>query len=1030
MILKNFSFFFIFLLLRDGLFAQQPEMLHFKKIEGLSQNTAYAITKDKQGFLWIATSNGLNRYDGVEMKVYKPPLEPNEGQMEGRVIRSRLLEDEKGRIWFSTDLVVHALDKRKEVFNKHRLTIGSKQIERFANPVIKLNDNLWLASIADGVFDLNTKTNRIIQYAVTERDEKGNVIQLMYHGVYDNSSKLWFASNKGLLSFDLTTKKWQRFLSRRSFYAVACVKDTIYACEGKNVVWFHKTNFQSAGCTIVDENEFSRGLTRCLFADVKQNIWMGDENGNVYCKWAGKDSFKWLGNINGTVHPKGHYPVYSIYADSTDILWVGAYTLGLLKAETNQQQFKSYPQIESNAHDLFINSIYENNPDEILIGTFESGLVVYNKKTNKETELKLPYEKPELPYSKSVQLIQEDSKGNVWTSKSGYLFVRKKGDKTFLALKFPVVSNALQVPQMWSMAEYKNSLLIGTTVGLYQVWETNGNYQIKHLSQFGQDRVFYIWVATSGELWIAYEAGGITVYKNVERPVKLKHLFASANVRSILYDKKHQLHWIASSSGLIAFHTSSGRYKNFTESDGLLNSYVYGVLQNDDQLWISTSYGLSKASFVFRNNSVLPAAHFTNFSTGDGLPDNVFNARAFHKGASGIFYFGTTKAVTWFKPLEIRSAQEAPSIRIIDLLVNDKRPDSLLAPEYIDKLLLGYKQNNLFFRFRAIDFENPAGISYAYKLEGWDKDWIYSKQLNEVRYNNLPHGSYTFKIKAATGAGKWTDEPYSISISIQPPFWNTWWFYVLAGITILYAAIVITKSLSQRKLRTQLRELEKQRAIEHERNRIGKDMHDEIGSGLTHIALLSELLQTQNKNGDEIKKDVSDISSSARKLVESMSEIIWALNPQNDTLENLLAYLREQTLTYFEPFDICYEIQFPDDVPFIPLSNEQRRNLFLVAKEALNNALKHSGATEIKLMMKYESEMIHFYITDNGKGFDESKIKIASNGLRNMKKRMNDVGGNFNLTNSKAGVSIHFWLKASVKENGHTTFFTSQKNQS
>ncbi|HTM92082.1 MAG TPA: triple tyrosine motif-containing protein, partial [Flavisolibacter sp.] len=474
-----------------------------------------------------------------------------------------------------------------------------------------------------------------------------------------------------------------------------------------------------------------------------------------------------------------------------------------------------------------------------------------------------------------------------------------------------------------------------------------------------------------------------------------------------------------------------GLYENFTENDGLLNSYVYGVLQDKDQLWLSTSYGLSKASVAFSNNSALPTLQFTNFTTGDGLPDNVFNARAFHKGASGTFYFGTTRAVTWFRPVEIRSTSKPPSVRVIDLLVNDKRPDSLLSPEYIDKLFLAYKQNSLFFRFRGIDFNNPQKITYAYKLEGWDKDWIYSKQLNEVRYSNLPHGKYVFEIKAANGAGSWIDSPYTIDITIQPPFWRTWWFYVLAGVAVLYAAIVITKAVSQRKLRKQLRELEKQAAIEAERYRISRDMHDEIGSGLTQIALMSELIETQKNANEELKKDVGTISSSARKLVGNMSEIIWALNPRNDSLENLLAYLREQTLAYFEPFNIQYDIQFPDEVPFVKLSNEQRRNLFLVGKEALNNALKHSGADEIRLSMEYKNNTIHFYISDNGKGIGENKIKTASNGLRNMRKRMADIGGIFDLSSDETGCFIHFSMPASFeKRESATTFFTSFEKQS
>ncbi|HTM93622.1 MAG TPA: hypothetical protein VL095_14475, partial [Flavisolibacter sp.] len=382
-------FFGLFL---PAVYAQQAETLHFKRIEGLSQSTGYSITKDKQGFLWIATGNGLNRYDGIEMKVYKPSLEPGKGQMQGRVIRSRLLEDEKGQIWFSTDLAVHEFNKREEAFNKHDLITGDKQneTEKFANPIIKLGDHLWLANATDGIFDLNTETKEITSYPLTEKDEKGNLIQLMYHGIYDDNAKFWFATNKGLLSFDLTTKKWQRFLKGGSFYSISYSKDTIYASEGKDVVWFHKTTFHYGNNVFVDNTEFSRGLIRCLYTDVKQNTWMGDEIGNVYCKAAGNMVFRWVGNINGNIKPKSHYPVYCFYADG-NTLWAGAYTLGLLKSELDQQQFKSYPQEGSNANEIFVNSIYETSPNEILIGSFENGIMVLDKKNNTATELKLPY---------------------------------------------------------------------------------------------------------------------------------------------------------------------------------------------------------------------------------------------------------------------------------------------------------------------------------------------------------------------------------------------------------------------------------------------------------------------------------------------------------------------------------------------------------------------------------------------------------------------------------------------------------------
>ena len=198
--------------------------------------------------------------------------------------------------------------------------------------------------------------------------------------------------------------------------------------------------------------------------------------------------------------------------------------------------------------------------------------------------------------------------------------------------------------------------------------------------------------------------------------------------------------------------------------------------------------------------------------------------------------------------------------------------------------------------------------------------------------------------------------------------------------------------------------------IVKERSRISSDMHDEIGSGITHIALLSELIQTQQKEVPGLKKDINVIATSARKLVQTMSEIIWAMNPQNDTLENLLAYIREQSHQYFESMDMHFEIYFPDAVPDIKLSNEQRRNLYLVTREALNNAMKHSGATCIQLKLEIQKKTCCFSVTDNGKGINEKVNKPGSNGLRNMNKRMEDIEGSIEWLSLERGTIVKYCL--------------------
>ena len=349
---------------------------------------------------------------------------------------------------------------------------------------------------------------------------------------------------------------------------------------------------------------------------------------------------------------------------------------------------------------------------------------------------------------------------------------------------------------------------------------------------------------------------------------------------------------------------------------------------------------------------------------------------------------------------------------ITSILVDDK-------PYIKDKLYvqnktiaLRYNQNNVTFQFAALDFTRPQANKVKFILEGWDKTWITSTDKN-FRYSHLAPGSYLLKVKAANSDGLWNKEEKLILI-VNAPFWLRTWFYFWMGIGLIICIVYITYFVSQQKIRKRLRLLEKQHAIEAERNRISRDMHDEIGSGLTHIALLSELIQTQQKTERAFRNDIGSISTAARKLVDSMSEIIWALNPQNDSLENLLSYIREQMQQHFEPFKILLKIDFPYEVQDIKLSNEQRRNLYLVTKEALNNVMKHACASNVTLFMCPILNKLNFEVNDDGRGLSDKKGRAIGNGLKNMRKRMEDIGGTIEWINSKKGLKVIYSLSIKV----------------
>jgi signal transduction histidine kinase len=238
---------------------------------------------------------------------------------------------------------------------------------------------------------------------------------------------------------------------------------------------------------------------------------------------------------------------------------------------------------------------------------------------------------------------------------------------------------------------------------------------------------------------------------------------------------------------------------------------------------------------------------------------------------------------------------------------------------------------------------------------------------------------------------------------------------VVASLIFLVIAVYLfySRLRLQQTARLVLARREKDQAIINsifeQRMSISKDMHDEIGSGLTHISLLSEMITTQNRPDPEMRAEVQTISTISRRLVQSMSEIIWAINAQNETLENLTSYLREQTHKYFDPFNLHYSIQMPDQLPDIKLTNLQRRNLFLVTKETLNNSLKYADASAVSLSMEIKDDSrVCFLISDNGKGFEMDKIRRSANGLKNMQSRMAEIGGSFEINSTPQGTHVSY----------------------
>ena len=267
-----------------------------------------------------------------------------------------------------------------------------------------------------------------------------------------------------------------------------------------------------------------------------------------------------------------------------------------------------------------------------------------------------------------------------------------------------------------------------------------------------------------------------------------------------------------------------------------------------------------------------------------------------------------------------------------------------------------------------------------------------------ARYSNLPPGHYRFHVIAANEDGKWNETGAALAVTVLPPFWRTWWFLGLNSALLLSVLILVVRYASTQKLQRQLATLRQQEALDKERARIARDLHDQLGANLTQVTLLSEMADADRHLPDEVGAHAQQIAQTARETTRALDEIVWAANPLNDTLEGLITYACKYAQDYFAMAGLSYRLDVPTDLPRIDIPPELRHNIFLAFKEAVNNVVKHAHASEVWIRLVIQDRGFTIEIQDNGLGLGSLDQKTGRNGLRNMRKRMEDVRGSFSIT--------------------------------
>ena len=447
--------------------------------------------------------------------------------------------------------------------------------------------------------------------------------------------------------------------------------------------------------------------------------------------------------------------------------------------------------------------------------------------------------------------------------------------------------------------------------------------------------------------------------------------------------------WIGTSgNGLIKFDRDKNKFISYGANENIDADVIYGILEDDQKnLWLSSSNGIYKFSYETGNTA--------HYDIQDGVQSLEFSGGAYYKAADGEMFFGGINGMNRFFPTLVKDNRFIPPVVITSIKV----ANNLVKGEK-DKLILSYQENFITFEFATLAFSDPSDNYYSYMLEGIDEDWNNtSAKYRMANYTNLPPGEYVFKVKGANHDGLWNPKETKVYVLINPPFWRTWWFTGLA-ILLISAGIYYLGSMRSRN----------ELAIEKLKTKLAADLHDNIGSGLTEISILSELAKkdVESYTNENVQSKLKNISEVARQLVDSMSDIVWVVNPRRDSLHDLLVRLKDSYSDILSSYGISFKIINLDKIERLPLSMEYRQNLYLIFKEGINNAIRHSKCKKMSLEANVRNNVLELTLLDDGIGLSLENIEYG-NGMKNIEARSKNIGGKLKWKSSAdSGTMIRF----------------------
>lgn len=991
---KSYPLFFIvfalFILSNTELFCRSNYIFkHYNINNGLSQNTVSDIFQDKLGFMWFATKDGLNRFDGTSFKIYK--------LSSGDDLRDNMfhciVQDKDDNLWIGTDDGIYIYDLRKEVFNRFELTSTNNiSMEGVVNDLLVDEDgDIWISLEEKGIFHYNINTATLTNYKMPQESEEMKMVSLCL----GKEGHIWaFPYNLPFVKINKKTGEVSDFkLADNSdlFYNTGEIWDAVadeynqllITSSTKGLISVNTVN-KTHRILLEEDAEGQSIFARCLAKIDSKTIWVGSESG-LYIYNTETGTVENLRHNSFAPYSLSDNAIYAIYKDRDGGIWVGSYFGGVDYYSNQYNQFELFYPMQG-VNRMRGNRVREfcEAPDgKIWIGTEDDGLNLFD-----------PIKKEFLPLPTPLQSLYTNI--HALYADGDYLWIAtfSKGLNRFnlktnelLTFTHSESSNSISHNSTFSICkDRQNTLWIGNLSGL-NIYDYENN-EFKQVEEFRGIAIQDIFEDTCGKIWVATLNKGLYRYDPVTSSWKNFSEYSNDN-KNIVYNKTRSLFedsqkrlWVTTQgAGFYLFDRKNEDFIPINSSKGLPNDVVYQLLEDaHGNLWLSTNLGLVKYNPQTES--------FTNYTVENGLRTNQFNYQSSFKASDGTLYFGSIDGFVRFNPSTFREPKITVPIVFTELFINNilvspKDEKSLLKQSilFTDNLTLPYAKNSFRLSYAVLDFSNRNDSRIIYKLDGFDKEWIQSKSNNDIIYSNLKPGKYLLSLKLHNEL-KDSDEEIlkTLTILIRPPFWFSGWAYLIYVMLFVIVTIVLIRFLNYRNQKLQAEKMnafqqQKERELYQSKIDFFTNVAHEIRTPLSLIkAPLDQILEQQNNLPQETKENLLVMDKNTDRLLNLTNQLLDFRKTESDAYTlNLKVYnineIVKETFTRFIPFANQNNIKMTLNLPADDLLAQVDKEAFIkIISNLINNAIKYGETfvnTYVKVLPNNDSVSFYEFSTEN-----------------------------------------------------------------